>query len=294
MKNLNEKRTYISREEVLGRIALDDSPTTVCITNHIIEMVTREKHQGRNCCIRRLDKHYYVNLRTGEIKEFRKAEDRDKSVNMNPKFTALRQLINKNFHGLFSEIHLILTYDKEMKEREKASVDFKAFWKRIKRFYSGLDYIVIYEPTEKGVWHIHVLVKDSGNRKLFIPKKHLKELWGHGFIYVLRISDNDNIGAYFVALLSEDREIKSKKTNRLQYYKKGYRVFSKSKGIESPTYLKMPYSEAMKLVKGLEPCFEENYGIYDVETGDEINVIYRKHYNMKRGGKYNAREENVE
>lgn len=282
MNDFDEKRTYVSREEVEGRIALDDSPTTVCVTNHIIEIVTCEKHQGKTCSIRRLDKHYYVNLRTGEIKEFRKVEDRDRTVNMNPKFTALRQLINKNFHGLFSEIHLILTYDKEMKEREKASVDFKAFWKRIKRFYSGLDYIVIYEPTEKGVWHIHVLVKDSGNRKLFIPKEHLKELWGQGFVRVLRISNNDNIGAYFVALLSEDRETKSKKANRLRYYKKGYRVFSKSKGIESPTYLKMPYKEAMQLVKGLEPCFEEQYGIYDKETNEEINVIYRKEYNTRR------------
>ena len=47
-------------------------------------------------------------------------------------------------------------------------------------------------------------------------------------------------------------------------------------------YLYSSTKQALERVKGLEPCFENAYGIYDSEDGTELNVIYHKQYNKRR------------
>lgn len=283
-KNHKEK-VYISSKEVEGRIPLDDSPTTVRIMHHIIEMTITEKRRKGGCAIKRLGKGYYQVKSTGEIKKFKeKDSNAEKVINMNAKFTALKGLIAFNFRGYDSEIHIILTYEKIMLDREKASADFKAFWKRLKFYNKYLEYIVIYEPTKKGSWHMHVLVKDKQNKSLYISRVLLENIWNKGYVFVTRMKGNDDIGAYFLALISIDKDNpKSKgKAERLKYYTKGFRLYSRSKGILEPPCIKTTYAEAKKMVEGIEPCYEKAYGIYSAEDDRELNVIYRKHYNKKR------------
>ncbi len=50
----HSKNIYISREEVTGRISLDDSVSTTCVTNHIVEMTVMEKPIRWKCAIKRL------------------------------------------------------------------------------------------------------------------------------------------------------------------------------------------------------------------------------------------------
>lgn len=50
----------------------------------------------------------------------------------------------------------------------------------------------------------------------------------------------------------------------------------------TPPLYKETYKQALERVKGLEPCFENAYGIYDSEDGTELNVIYHKQYNKRR------------
>ena len=289
MEKSNKEKIYISSEEVEGRIPLDDSPTKVYIMNHIIEMTIMERKRKRGCAIRKIDKDHYVVESTGEIKKF-KAKDGNaqKQVNMNGRFTALKRLVNQNFVGNDSELHIVLTYEKEMYDREKASSDFKAFWKKLKFYNKHLEYIVIYEPTKKGSWHIHLLVKDiREHRFLYLPKEHLEKIWNKGYVYVSKIWNNDDIGAYFLALISRDKENpKSKgKVERLKYYTQSYRLFSRSKGIQAPPCFQMTYAEAQKLVEGIAPCYEKAYGVYATEDDRELNVIYRKNYNKKKTDK---------
>lgn len=283
-----ESKIYISTKEVEGRIPLDDSPAKVYITNHIIEIVVSEKKRRRGCAIRKINKDYYLVESTGEIKKFKEKSSKEtqvKKVNMNGKFSELKRLINRNFLGNNNELHVVLTYQKGMFDRDKASDDFKVFWKYVKFTYPTLAYIVIYEPTSRGSWHMHILIKDNANKYLFISRVELERLWKKGYVYVGRIKENDDIGAYFVALISgTNNETQGKgKADRLKYYKKGYRLYSRSaKGIITPTPLNVPYLVALEIVKGLEPCFEKNYGIFSAEDDRELNVIYHKHYNLKR------------
>lgn len=283
-KKKQNKNIYISSEEVKGRIPFDDSPAKVYIMNHIIEMTIMEKKRKKGCAIRRLKHGYYLVESTGEIKKCKAKGDGEKEVNMNAKFSALRRLIEYNFRGYNSEIHLTLTYGKEMRDREKASSDFKAFWKHLRFYNQNLEYIVIYEPTKKGSWHMHVLVKDVQNRALYISRVLLEKIWKKGYVFVTKMKNNDNIGAYFMALISVDKDNpKSKgKAERLKFYTKGYRLYSRSKGILEPRCIETTYAEAKKLVEGLEPCYEKNYGIYSTDDDRELNVIYHKQYNKKR------------
>ena len=279
----HSKNIYISREEVNGRIPLDDSVSTTCVTNHIVEMTVMEKPIRRKCAIKRLDKDHYVNLRTGEVCEFRHSV-KNQRKNMNKAYTTLRRLINYNFTGNESELHVTLTYGEDMQSRENVSAEFKAFWKRLKYAYPTCEYIVIYEPTEKGVWHVHVLIKDRRGKRLFIPKGRLSYMWRKGYVCVNRILDNDNIAAYFMGLFSDRNKEKSgsKKVERIPYYANNYRLYSRSKGIKTPPLYKETYKQALERVKGLEPCFENAYGIYDSGDGTELNVIYHKQYNKRR------------
>lgn len=280
----HSKNIYISKEEVAGRIPLDDSPTVVCITNHIIEMTVMEKAVRQKSRIKKLDKDHYLNCRTGEICKFHNNDNTANKRNMNKSYTVLRRLINQNFVGDSSELHVTLTYSEHMTNRENVSVDFKAFWKRLKYTYPTCEYIVIYEPTAKGNWHIHVLVKGRNGESLFIPQDWLRHIWRKGYVHVNRILDNDNIGAYFVALFSDDNQCsnKQRKVDRISYYVNNYRLYSRSKGIKTPPLYKETYKQALDRVKGLEACFENAYGIYDSEDGTELNVIYHKQYNKRR------------
>ena len=279
----HSKNIYISKKEVAGRIPLDDSVSTTCVTNHIIEMTVLEKPIHRKCGIKRLDKYHYVNLRTGEVCEFRNSENNQRK-NMNKAYTTLRRLINYNFTGNASELHVTLTYSEDIQSRENVSVDFKAFWKRLKYAYPTCEYIVIYEPTARGTWHIHVLIKDSNGKSLFISKEKIRYMWRKGYVYVNRILDNDNIGAYFMGLLSVEngKPKRRKKTERIEYYTSNYRLYSRSKGIKNPPLYKETYKQALERVKELIPYFESTYGIYDSEDNRELNVIYHKQYNKKK------------
>lgn len=284
-KNIKKDKIYISSKEVEGRIPLDDSPAKIYIMHHIIEMTIMEKNRKRGCAIRKLDKDHYLVKSTGEIKKYKeKGRNEEKKVNMNAKFSALKRAINWNFLGNNSEVHITLTYEKGMFDRDKASADFKAFWKHLRFYNQYLEYIVIYEPTEKGSWHMHVLVKDRRGMYLSIPKTDLEKIWKNGFVYISRIKNNDNIGAYFVAFLSANKDNLEcgEKAKRLHYYKKGFRLYSRSKGIYNPPWIRTTYAEAKKLVKGLEPCYEQNYGIFSTDDDRELNVVYKKEYNKKR------------
>lgn len=283
--NNHKEKVYISSEEVKGRIPLDDSPAKVYIMNHIIEMTIMERKRKRGCAIRKIDKEHYLVESTGEIKKFGdKDKNKEKKINMNAKYSALKRLINYNFRGYDSEIHVVLTYQKATFDREKVSADFKAFWKHLRFYNQYLEYIVIYEPTKKGSWHMHVLVKDRGNRSLYISRVLLERIWNKGYVFVTRIKNNNDIGAYFLALVSVDKDNpKSKgKAERLKYYTKGFRLFSRSKGILEPPCIETTYAEAKKIVEGIEPCYEKAYGIYSTDDDRELNVIYHKNYNKKR------------
>lgn len=184
--------------------------------NHIIEVQHMEKMNRKNN-IKKLDKDRYVDISTGEIKEFEHSENRQQSYNsLRQTFKRLRYLINANFIGKPNELHITLTYQENMSDAKQLYKDFEKFMKRLKYSYrndSSIDYLSVVEPQERGAWHCHLLIRFNDLDSVYIPNKFdkdrnlidapLYEMWGKGWVTIKSLKDIDNIGAYLSAYLSD-------------------------------------------------------------------------------------------
>lgn len=285
--------------------------------NHITEVQHMEKMNQR-ATIKKLDKHTYLDLQTGEIKRFELSENRAANYHsLKQTFKKLRYLINANFEGKENELHIILTYAENMTDNERLYIDFDKFIKRLRYKYKDkttIDYINVVEPQERGAWHCHVLMKFNDLEKIYIPNKFCKvtkepidaplyEMWGHGWVKIKSLKNVDNIGAYLSAYLTdveltnenalyaakEKLEIVEKnvegenkrfiKGGRLHLYPSGMNLYRKSKGIKFPERKKMLFKDVKKIVGSAKPHFKKNYV---VENEEFYNVITLMQYNKKR------------
>ncbi|MDZ4412006.1 hypothetical protein ORL59_00015, partial [Bacillus cereus] len=196
MDELNRDAVFIAPDDVVK----------VTKMNHIIEVQHMEKTNYTNH-IQKLDKDTYVDLSTGEIKEFEHIENRQQSYNsLRQTFKKLRYLINNNFTGQGNELHVTLTYKKNMKDTKQLYTDFDKFMKRLKyRFKneSSIDYLTVVEPQGRGAWHCHVLLRFNDLDTIFINNADMRALWGLGFVTIKSMNEIDNIGAYLSAYLAD-------------------------------------------------------------------------------------------
>ena len=255
-------------------VVLQDFQTVTLTTmNHVLE-VQHMKKKNRKQTILKLDSDSYVDLSTGEIKDFNKTINRQQNYNsLRKTFKKLRYLINNNFVGSENELHITLTYKENMTDTKRLYSDFEKFIKRLKykfKSLSTLDYISVVEPQGRGAWHCHCLIRFNELDKAYIKSSELQGIWGQGFVKIKSLKNIDNIGAYLSAYLtdieySEDKvmvavkeqldivekdvEGQSKtiiKGGRLHMYPTGLNIFRKSKGIEYPVREEMLFSDVKK------------------------------------------------
>ena len=283
-----------------------DSIVTVTEMNHLTEIQYMEKMNNR-ANIKKLNSDKYVDLETGEIKEFEKTENRSQSFNsLRQTFKKLRYLINNNFTGKRNELFLTLTYKENMTDPKKLYDDIRKFVMRLKyRFKdeSTIDYINVVEPQGRGAWHCHVLLCFNELEKIFIPNQEMAEIWGHGFVTIKSMQNVDNIGAYLSAYLADielkdgsalyamehglevvEKEIEGQKKlfikgGRLHLYPTGMNLYRKSAGVKLPERKKMKYSEAIKKVGSVQPHFTKDI---QISIDDFENTIAYEQYNSKR------------
>jgi geminivirus rep catalytic domain len=269
--------TKKSVNEKVDRQPDDHSKASVFITNHIIEIVVIEKRSKYLHNFKKCGKYTYVDMRTGEVKEYSDSN----SINRNRSFTNLRRYINANFIGKPNEIFLTLTYTDPQFDRSQVSADFKLFWKKFKYRYKNCEYISIFEPHSNGNWHIHILIKDLQKKYLFIDLDECRRIWNHGFIKIIKLENNDNIGAYFTPGNNTNSNSSDSKNDRIKFYPRNSKCFTHSKNIKKPYCKIMSYEQAENMVKDSKEVFSENIGIYDGD--EEVNTIFYRQYNSKRG-----------
>jgi hypothetical protein len=274
--------------------------------NHIIEVQHMEKMNRKNH-IKKLDKDRYVDIGTGEIKDFEHSETRkDNSNSLKQTFKKLRYLINNNFTGEGNEIHVTLTYKENMTDTKRLYKDFQYFIDRLRYAYkkqSTIDYLTVIEPQGRGAWHCHVLMRFNALDKVYIKNKDLRAMWGQGFVTIKSLKDVDNIGAYLSAYLTdielteetllkaaknqsevvirqvEGKEKKFVKGGRLHMYPPGMNLYRKSKGIEPPDREEMRFGDIKKIVGSTKPHYQKSYHI---QTDEFENTITFIQYNTKR------------
>lgn len=290
-----------------GEVFIKDSAyVKVTKMNHLVEVQHMEK-KNHKAHIKKLDKDRYMEIATGEIKEFNHSENRQQNYNsLRQTFKKLRYLINNNFTGKGNELHITLTYKANMTDTKVLYKDFQNFIDRVRYRYkkeTTIDYLTVVEPQGRGAWHMHLLMRFNELDKVYIKNSDLRALWGQGFVKIKSLKDVDNIGAYLSAYLAdielteentiqairegaevsvkvvEGQEKKFIKGGRLHMYPPGMNLYRKSKGILEPERIEMPFNQVKKIVGSREPHYSKKITI---EDGDFKNTIQYLQYNTKR------------
>lgn len=272
-----------------------DDFVTVTLMNDIYEIQYLQKSNRHNNILK-IDSDRYVVKSTGEIKYYEHTETRSQSINsIKQTMKKLRYLINANFSGQKNELWSTLTFrDSNIaKQPQEIYKEFNKFIKRLNyKYKEKLDYIAILEPhginssviSDWHGFHLHLLLKSSSS-SLYIPYQEFEEIWGLGMCRIERLKNIDNIGAYLSAYLTnaelsdtDSKEKKYIKGSRLWLYPKGVRIYRKSKGIQYPKRIKMPYQSAREMI-GIEPHYTKTYKI---ENDNFENIVIFEQYNKKR------------
>lgn len=279
----------------------------VTTMKHIVEVQYMDKVNSK-AHIRKIDADRYIDLETGEIKDFEKTENRSQGLNsLRKTFNRLRELINSNFDGSTNELFITLTYrgDLQTNDTKRIYTDFKYFIDRLKYRYKGtstIDYINVLEPHATGNFHMHVLMRFNDLDKVYIPNAGLAEIWGNGFVTIQSLKGVDNIGAYLSAYLADieipedqnyddhpnfvEKEVAGQKKKflkgaRLRFYPTGVNLYRKSKGIVDAEKEKMTYKTAQKKLGAVTPNYK--YGVELIDTEKDFrNTIIKEQYNLKR------------
>lgn len=277
----------------------DEAYTTIVDCGHIKEVKVIERVSSNLLRYKKVDKYHYCDKVTGEVFEY-KRDSSNRHRNFRKTFEKLRCIINTNFKSEINELHVTLTYTEKMLDFDRASKDFKIFWGKLHYRYPDLEYIKIIEPHKTGAWHIHVLLKTSKYKYLFIPNNELDKMWGKGNVNISKIENNDNLGAYFTPRLKEidafeeDLEDWNErkcivKGARLHFYPANKRFYGYSNGIKKPVRINVSYSEAKEILNFDECVYESAHEVVTAESENNtekvINHYLYMQFNSKRKNK---------
>ncbi len=283
-----------------------------------IKEVSLSNRTSSSATIVPLSKEEFVVVSTGEVKQVQHhALDRTENLrNLEKTMHNLSDLINANISNTNAHCcrFITFTYKENMKNPEQLYTDFKNFNKRFKRFMKKqafhYEYILTVEAQARGAYHLHaIFIFDK--KAPYIDNTVLAEMWGLGFVSVKAIDKNiDNIGKYLTAYLTDlpinndtittdlvGGDIKEVNTNgenkkiikgaRLKMLPVGIRIYRYSKGIKKPIVCKLPYGEAINLLKeqGFTKVNEYAVEISDVERDFKSKYVkqtFKKHINTER------------
>lgn len=286
-----------------------DRPLNVEIAGNVIT-ITQTDRPVSQPKIEWLDDEYFINLRTGEIKQRQHTESRGDKLaipEVRRTLRRMRALINSNFFGDRNETFLTLTYKENMQDTRRLYEDLRKFVAKMQRRLGTIKYLTAVEPQQRGAWHAHVLLKQMTSHATYMPVEEIAELWGQGFIWATALKEADNVGAYLSAYLSntpEDDTIERPlaegyqqlgtnapkrviKGGRLHMYPKGIHIYRASQNMERPIIKKIrPTSaECGALLASTEITYKSRLELIDdsqPETARLINRVSQMQLNRKR------------
>ena len=162
---------------------------------NVIELMHSER-KNYEIFIKKISDDEYIDLRTGEVKQCNKIDNRAGNLNsVRQSLGRLRDLLNTNITDVSKCRWVTLTYAENMTDPKRLYEDFKKFNMRMR--YKGFkyEYIVCMEPQGRGAWHAH-LVMIFDDKAPYIDNKFMADTWGHGFTTTKKLEDVDNVGAY--------------------------------------------------------------------------------------------------
>lgn len=237
----------------------------------------RKGSKKPNC--KKVSKGMYVNTATNEYIKAKEYVNRGENISLLKKSADnLYKLIHTNFYKNIG-YHCVLTYSKPQKDTDEIYRDFKIFWQKIRYRYPDMGYISILEPTQKGAWHIHLLLKDVKNNKMFLSYYTIRECWTKGYCYISKMRKNIDYGQYFRKKITADNEL-------LELYKPGVRYFRHSRNIKKAVTFTADKYEISSLINRGNYQLADQYSLsinkLDFDGEVTLNKIYYKKF-KKRG-----------
>lgn len=107
----------------------------------------------------------------------------------------IRRLINSN-QDLVK--FMTLTFRRNVTTLEEGNKYFDIFIKRLKRQYPDFKYLCVPEFQKRGAVHYHLLCSLP-----FITSEKLNNIWTHGFAFIRKVDNVDNMGAYVCKYLGK-------------------------------------------------------------------------------------------
>jgi hypothetical protein len=266
--------------------------------------------------IRKISDTEYIDLRTGEVKECARIENRAGNLNsIRQSLGRLRDLLNTNITDVRKCKWVTLTYAENMTDPKQLYNDFKKFNMRLKHLLSkdgySYEYIVCMEPQGRGAWHAH-LVMIFDTQAPYIDNEIMAKTWRHGFTVTKKLDNVDNVGAYLTAYLgdmevSEFHSLSVEEQNsvkvygikevevgdvkksiikggRLHMYPPKFNLYRCSKGVKKPVITYEIEEDARKKASAGTLTFEKTLELTNVDCQFKKHINYR-YYNLKATSK---------
>lgn len=154
-------------------------------------------------------KKKYQNCGKGKGKSKTKA---DNIVSLKKSKKKVTRLAKRNFP--YFALGATMTYEEPEFDLYKVQDDFSKFRDKVKYRFPNCKYLAVYEPHEKGNWHIHMVYSNAKG----LTRELLEKLWGHGFVY---IEEFTSLAAPYLVKIDD----------RVKFYPAGARVYSASKNL---------------------------------------------------------------
>lgn len=269
-----------------------DSNSKIIFLPDSAEVVTAKNSGGSTALssIKRISKNEYVKVETGEVFKYNtNANKTDNTVSIKKSLKNLRKLILNNFVE-FESVFITLTYKDEMFDFAQAVQDYTKFFESLKKHYKhyNLKYLRIIEPTDKGNWHIHVLLKSAKKvDKFYISQETVQNIWKHGSVKVEQIHNIEGLANYFCTYSNDDKALPEKakpkhvkKQERWKYYPYRARIFAKSNDIVYPKTVKAKRGQVDELLKDYKRVSASTLTVKDSE-GRVVNKVNYEHYKKR-------------
>ena len=293
------KETTFNKIELVDKDSIKIYPGATVkksVQGNIVE-ITYTSHRVQGATIRKISDKEYEVVSTGEIKEYNKNKEGNRTDNIKElkrTFEKLRAIINTNVIDTNTVRWCTFTYRENVQDSKRVVKDWGAFWKRFKRrFGNNIDYIIALEPQERGAWHIHALLLFH-TKAPFIDGYELGEIWQQGFCNVQALDNVDNVGAYLTAYLTDievgdneehDKTVdnkKIKKGGRLKYYPTKFHFYRTSRGVKRPVEENTMYGDLQELNK-CSQTYKKAFNIhYDENDQNKKITVIKEYYNLKR------------
>lgn len=172
-------------------------------------------------------KKKYRNCGKSRVKSKTKADNITSLKKSKKKVTLLAK---KNFP--YFSLCATMTYEEPEFELNKVQKDFSKFKDKVRYRFPNFKYLAVYEPHEKGDWHIHMVYANAKG----LTRDLIQKLWNHGFIFLEEFS---SLAAPYLIKIDD----------RLKFYPAGARIYTASKNLkqsEAKEFTPMEFEEYVK------------------------------------------------